>query len=300
MTAPGAEYERVMKRTALPTAIALCATIFTGCGDLSTAGGDLGTRSYGMKFIAGGTFLMGADSMSRTVGTVNYLGDSIHPVVLSDFYLDSTEVTQSEFRRLMHVNPSYFNDSSDGALRPAENMTWFDAVLYCNARSRSEGRDTVYSYASVDGVPGNGCAGLGGLSADFSKKGYRLPTEAEWEYACKGGAMTNYWWGNDIKGASASAWWYMNCNGTKPVATRAANAYGLYDMVGNVFEWCNDWYGSFGSGEVTDPIGATDGRSRILRGSAWYYFEYRMRSTDRHRLNPDARFSIYGFRCARR
>jgi formylglycine-generating enzyme len=294
-----------MKKLVLTMIFGVCAALYDGCVTVHDySGGDTDTLAittfYGMKSIAGNTFLMGADSLSQTMGTVNSLGDTIHYVTLSDFSIDSTEVTQVEFRRLMKVNPSRFRDSSDWAMRPVENVTWYDAVLYCNARSTSEGRDTIYSYGTVTGAPGNGCLGLSDLAADFSMNGYRLPTEAEWEYACKGGTTTYYWWGNDTNGLGVSAWSYHNCNDTKPVATRRANAFGLYDMAGNVFEWCNDWYGSYSARAVIDPTGATSGRHRILRGSAWYYFDYRMRSTNRFNLNPDGRNSIFGFRCVRR
>ena len=249
------------------------------------------------KLIPAATFLLGADSASQTAGTVNYWGDTVHQVTISEFYIDTTEVIQAEFLALMGCNPSYFRDAEDWALRPVEMVTWYDAALYCNARSRSEGLDTVYSYRYVDGTPGNGCMGLLNLAIDYSKKGYRLPTEAEWEYACKGGTMTMYWWGNDTAGMGECAWTFFNCNSTHPVATRAANAYGLYDMAGNVFEWCNDWYGSYGSGAATNPTGSASGRNRVLRGGSWYGYLYRVCSANRFELNPDARYSNYGFRC---
>jgi sulfatase modifying factor 1 len=253
---------------------------------------------YGMKLIPAGTFLMGADSVSQTAGTVNYSGDTIHQVTLSAFDMDTTEVTQAEYRGLMGVNPSYFRDSAGWAMRPAENMTWYDAVLYCNARSKSEGKDTVYSYSYIDGAPGNGCKGLLDLVIDYSKKGYRLPTEAEWEYACKAGTTTNYWWGNDTNGMGARAWWYYNSGSTThPVATTAANAYGLYDMTGNVWEWNNDWYGSYTAGAATNPTGAATGSYRVLRGGSWFYYLDLFRSAYRIYLFPYFRYLYYGFRC---
>ena len=250
---------------------------------------------YGMKHIPAGSFLMGADSIYQTAGAVNTFGDIIHQVTLSAFYMDTTEVTQADYKSLMGVNPSYFTGDS---LRPVEYVTWYDAVLYCNARSKRDLRDTVYSYTGITGIAGNGCSGLVGLAVDFTKKGYRLPTEAEWEYACRGGTTTNYWWGADTNGMGARVWSYYNSSSTThPVATKQANAYGLYDIMGNVWEWCNDRSGSYASGAVTDPTGAASGSSRIQRGGGWNYFYDTYRSAVRRSDLPDYRDIQYGFRC---
>ncbi|MGA2506129.1 MAG: formylglycine-generating enzyme family protein [Chitinispirillaceae bacterium] len=256
---------------------------------------------YGMKLIPVGTFLMGVDSIYQTAGIVNTFGDTIHQVTLSAFYLDTTEVTQEEYLSLMGVNPSYFRDSTNGASYPVEQVTWFDAVLYCNARSKSEGKDTIYSFSHITGEPGNGCQGLLDLAIDYMKNGYRLPTEAEWEYACRGGTTTNYWWGNDTNGMGDRAWTFYNSgNTTHIVATKVANAYGLYDMTGNVWELCNDWYGSYPSGAITNPTGAATGTHRVLRGGSWNYTFGYLRSAYRNNLYPDARYYYNGFRCVRR
>ncbi|MBN1127593.1 MAG: SUMF1/EgtB/PvdO family nonheme iron enzyme [Chitinispirillaceae bacterium] len=235
--------------------------LFTGCGDKGTDPDD--TAVYTMKLIPAGTFLIGVDSICQTPGTVNWWGDTIHQVTLSEYYMDSTEVTQADYASLMGVNPSYFTGD---LLRPVERVTWFDAVLYCNARSNKYGKDTVYTFTSITGTPGNGCTDLGELAIDFSKKGYRLPTDAEWEYACRDNTKI-YWWGNDTNGMGDRAWSYYNSSDTThPAAAKTANAYGLYDMTGNVWEWCNDWYGIYGSGAVTNPTGTVSGSYRVVRG----------------------------------
>ncbi|MBN2037299.1 MAG: formylglycine-generating enzyme family protein [Chitinispirillaceae bacterium] len=267
--------------------------LLTGCGDKGTNPDD--TSGYIMKPIPAGSFLMGADSVGTAAGMVNYWDDTVHQVTLSAFDMDSTEVTQADYAALMGVNPSYFTGDS---LRPVERVTWYDAVLYCNARSKAENKETVYSYGSITGTPGNGCTGLSGLAIDYSKKGYRLPTEAEWEYACKGETTTNYWWGNDTNGMGTRAWSAYNSGSTThPVATIAANAYGLYDMTGNVWEWNNDWYGSYGSVSQADPTGAVSGSYRVLHGGSWGNSYDDFRSANRYHVNPSDRLNDFGFRC---
>jgi formylglycine-generating enzyme required for sulfatase activity len=252
----------------------------------------------GMKAIPGGSFLMGREGIAEPV----------HSVSVSPFFIDSVPVTQGMYRALMHANPSYFR--GDGL--PVETVTWFDAVLFCNARSKAEGRDTVYSYTSMRGVPGNGCDTLEGLKADFRKRGYRLPTEAEYEFAQRGGSATRYSWGDTVDGAYL--WYFANSDHrTQPVARKRPNALGLYDMAGNVLEWCQDRYGPYpaasastpgdGIGSVADPVGPDSGTYRVLRGSSFYiYYLIIHESAYRFYLDPAPNVKpplhYYGFRCA--
>jgi formylglycine-generating enzyme len=239
----------------------------------------------GMRFIPGGTFQMGQAGIAEPV----------HDVTLTrNFYMDTTEVTQGNFLALMGVNPSGFTGDAN---RPVEQVTWFDAVLYCNARGKHIGLDTVYSYTSLTGTPGNGCTGLGGLSIDMTRNGYRLPTEAEWEYSCRAGTTTAYYWADDTIGINNNGWSnYNSGNATHTVATKLPNAWGLYDMAGNVWEWCNDWYEGYSSDAQTDPTGAASGIYRVLRGGSCYNGSDDFRSA--HRLNnyPDDWGSRLGFR----
>jgi formylglycine-generating enzyme required for sulfatase activity len=240
----------------------------------------------GMKGITGGTYSMGETGIATPV----------HSVTVSNFYIDSTEVRQGDYLGLMGVNPSYFTGDLN---RPIENVTWFDAALFCNARSKFEGKDTVYTYTGISGTPGAGCSGLTALAIDLTKNGYRLPTEAQWEYACRGGTTTDYWWGADTIGMGDRAWNnYNSSNTTHIVATKLANAYGLYDMAGNVFEWCNDWDTSYTADAVTDPAGPGTGTDRVLRGGSWgSNFNY-VRSANRGSGVPYGRSYNYGFRVA--
>ncbi|MGA2508400.1 MAG: SUMF1/EgtB/PvdO family nonheme iron enzyme [Chitinispirillaceae bacterium] len=288
-----------MKKNALLAVIGILTVFFAGCEKLGSGSGR--QVYYAMKLIPAGSFLMGVDSIYQSAGAVNTYGDTIHHVTVSRFSMDTTEVTQAEYRSLMGVNPSHFRDSADWLSRPVENVTWFDAVLYCNTRSKMEGKDTVYSYSNIEGTPENGCTALSDLSINYAKKGYRLPTEAEWEYACRGGTTTTYWWGADTNGMGARVRYFCESNYTTyPVATKLANAYGLYDMTGNVREWCNDWYGSYTAGAATDPKGATMGINRVLRGGSWYCTLDPFRSAYRYGYVPIhgyGRYGYFGFRC---
>jgi formylglycine-generating enzyme required for sulfatase activity len=236
----------------------------------------------------------------------------VHVVRISGFYMDSTDVTQGEFKELMGFNPSCFTGDS---MRPVEMVTWFDAVLYCNARSRADGFDTVYSYTSKKIAGDKSCSDLGGVEIDFMKHGYRLPTEAEWEYACRAGSTTEYYWGgsypprtaDDTAAIDANAWWHHNsANTTHPVAHKKPNAWGLYDMSGNVWQWCNDWYDSWydsaSPGNRSDPTGPSTGRYRVLRGGSWYSAGriYILRSAYREYADPEGGYRRDGFRCVRR
>jgi len=239
----------------------------------------------GMVLIPGGMFTMGNDSIASPS----------HQVTLSSFYMDSTDVTQADYLALMGVNPAYFNSDTK---RPVETVSWFDAALYCNKRSKRDGFDTVYTYLSAifKNNPATACSLLINIVIDYSKKGYRLPTEAEWEYACRGGTTTKYWWGSDTNGMGIRTWSPSNSNGTThPVATLLANTYGLYDITGNVFQWCNDWMGAYTADAEINPTGPATGSGRILRGGAWCFVAYSS-ATRALVSGPSGRINYIGFR----
>ncbi len=247
----------------------------------------------GMVLINGGSFMMGSPEGQG--------GADEHPqhiVTLDAFYMDITEVTQRNYEELLGFNPSIFR--GDGRL-PVENVTWYDALIYCNARSKRDGLQAVYRFTGVQGKPGDGCEGLENLEIDYSIQGYRLPTEAEWEYACRAGTTTRHYWGDQMDGNYA--WWEMNSGErTQPVDAKKPNAWGLFDMCGNVQEWCNDWHGAeyYAVSPSHSPKGPDTGVHRILRGGSWYPYQdggAHLRSANRSCHFPGYRRDAYGFRC---
>jgi formylglycine-generating enzyme required for sulfatase activity len=236
--------------------------------------------SLGMVFVLveGGTFQMG-DMAGGGEET------PVHSVTVSSFYLGKYEVTQRQWVALMGSNPSHFK----GDNLPVEQVSWFEAVEFCNRLSVKEGLQPCYTISGTS------------VSCDFSKNGYRLPTEAEWEYAAKGGRSSRgyrYAGGNDV---GAVGWYYGNSGWTThAVGGKQANELGLYDMSGNVLEWCWDWYRGYSGGSQTDPRGPSSGQYRLLRGGSWGGSDgSSLRASLRAWYVPGYRVSSFGFRLAR-
>jgi formylglycine-generating enzyme required for sulfatase activity len=249
-------------------------------------------KHAGMVFIDGGSFVMGGPE-----GEGEPREHPQHTVTVNAFYMDKTLVTQRNYEMLMGCNPSNDRESD---LQPVQDINWFDAVLYCNARSKRDGLEEVYKFTAVNGNPGNGCTGLENLKIDYSKNGYRLPTEAEWEYACRAGTTTHYYWGEQMDGDYA--WWEMNSKTMQPVATKKPNPWGLYDMAGNAQEWCNDWLGEdyYQSSPSHSPEGPDSGELRVLRGGSCYPYQdggAHMRSANRSCYPPEKPRETFSFRC---
>ncbi|MCK9297075.1 MAG: SUMF1/EgtB/PvdO family nonheme iron enzyme [Desulfobulbaceae bacterium] len=214
--------------------------------------------------IQGGKFTMGDNESGRV------------EVTLSNFKMDKYPVTQALYEQVMNTNPSHFK----GEDRPVEQVSWFDAVKFCNELSRQTGLEPAYEIA--------------GEQAKRKPKanGYRLPTEAEWEYACRAGTTGDHYGDLD-----EIAWYEENSGGeSHGVGQKKANDFGLHDMLGNAWEWCNDWYGDYPKGTVTDPTGVENGAYRVFRGGSWNDFARYVRAAYRFRYSPDYRYINLGFR----
>jgi len=189
-------------------------------------------------------------------------------VTLARFWLGQTEVTQAQYQILMGQNPARFRQPT----RPVENVSWADALTFCQRLTERERQ-------------------AGRLPAGYA---YTLPTEAQWEYACRAGATTDY-----LGDLGAVAWYEANSgNQTHPVGQKRANAWNLYDLQGNVWEWCLDWYGPYAGGALLDPTGAPSGTLRVIRGGGWFHAASYCRASARRGNAPDAQSFNLGFRLA--
>jgi len=212
-----------------------------------------------------------------------------HTVRLSAFYIDKHEVTQEHYRALMGTARPKFK----GPGRPIDSVSWVDAARYCNARSRREGLTPCYDAS---------------FRCNFEADGYRLPTEAEWEYACRARTKARYSFGDAPARLAEHAWFKGNAaKTTHPVGRKRPNPWGLHDMHGNVAEWCHDRYSEtyYADSPPADPRGPAQGAECVLRGGSWRSRAEACRCAARdseRRAFTDACFGIeaYGFRCVRR
>ena len=219
---------------------------------------------FKMIKVEGGTFSMGATSEQEYDALS--CEKPVHSVTLSDYYIGETEVTQELWEAVMGSNPSYFEGDNQ---RPVENVSWNDCQKFIKKLNRLTGKE------------------------------FRLPTEAEWEYAARGGKYSRGYKYSGSNNADEVAWYDSNSGSkTHPVKTKKANKLGLYDMIGNVCEWGNDWYGYYQSNSQTNPTGPSEGESRVLRGGGWCYFDMGVRVSRRDYLTPGYRHIIIGLRLA--
>ncbi len=252
-----------------------------------------------MRRVRAGTFRMGSPDDDATA-----LFDERprHEVRISRaFYLGIHPLTQAQYRAVAGVNPSWFASTGGGKDRmaersgdphPVESVGWLDAVRFCNRLSELEGLAPFYAI------------GAGGVSVlEWMGPGYRLPTEAEWEYACRAGSSTEYCFGDDPRDLPRFAWFSGEGESTHPVGRKRPNAWGLFDMHGNVWEWCWDWHGRdyFRRSPVDDPHGpepSPRATAHVLRGGSWDEDAKGARSAS-HRYTSLIRPRCVGFRVAR-
>ncbi|OHB75961.1 MAG: hypothetical protein A2Z25_15280 [Planctomycetes bacterium RBG_16_55_9] len=234
------------------------------------------TNSIGMKlvWISPGEFMMGSPPSEKYRDSSDDEGPQHQVHISRGFWMGQTEVTQHQYETVMGTSPwsgrTYVQQSGGN---PAVYVSWNDAVEFCKKLSTKEG------------------------------KTYRLPTEAEWEYACRAGTTTPYSFDESEFLLSDYAWIEANAlsvgeNYAHPVGQKKSNAWGLFDMHGNVWEWCSDWYGTYSQGSATDPQGPSSGSSRVLRGGSWFYDAGYCRSAYRDGNSPGDRSSSFGFRVA--
>ncbi|MFH1530740.1 MAG: formylglycine-generating enzyme family protein [Pseudomonadota bacterium] len=216
--------------------------------------------------------------------------ETVHEVTLMrPFLLGRTPVTRAQYLEVMGDDPSFFNrpefSSYVGSDCPMDSVTWYDAIAFCNRLSEGEGLAPCYA-------GGNGA----GIVWNQDAEGYRLPTEAEWEYACRAGTRGPAY--GDLR---EIAWYRDNADwSSHPVGQRRPNAWGLCDMLGNVWEWCWDWWAGFSEEAVTDPAGPPRGVSRVLRGGSWRVRPpFGPRAAQRGAREPEVGELDVGFRLAR-
>ncbi len=254
----------------------LIVSALTASGTAGTQDKRVFTNSIGMKFvrIKPASFRMGSGLTPFEVeqkygGEAKWYRDEIpcHQVTLTkSYYIQISEVTQAQWTRVMGFNPSF--KKSCGKNCPVEKISWHDAQAFIKKLNKQEGTNK-----------------------------YRLPTEAEWEYACRAGGKSAFCFGGDKKALKAYAWYHANSwNWTHQVCLKASNAWGLYDMHGNVGEWCADWYGQYSAESVIDPKGPASGHQRVSRGGSWRSAGRFCRCAYRYGVDPAYRRPTGGFR----
>ncbi len=245
-----------------------------GLGNVSGFGD--GTIPVKMKWIPAGTFQMGS---TAATDPDRYDDETLHTVTLTKgYWMMETEVTQEMYYAVMGWGrgTAYFRDPKN----PMEGVMWRDAYDFCREIVKNSLVTTFF---------------------DLSGFEFRLPTEAEWEFACRAGTTTAVYvdYGDRNRELDAIAWWDLNStNGTRNVRQKLPNARGLYDMIGNVGEWCWDWYDDYPTGSVTDPTGPSSGYFRVNRGGSWLGDAGGSRSALRYGFYPDSRYDNLGFRPA--
>jgi formylglycine-generating enzyme required for sulfatase activity len=243
-------------------------------------------------FSQGKTFTMGGNAV--------WCDTPAHSVTFDyGFLIDTVEVPQKSYTAAIGANPSNKIDFA----YPVYNLTWYDAAFYFNAKSKSYCMDTVYTYTGIIGSAGDSCELLG-VQSHFNRTGFRLPTEAEWEFSCRANTTTLYYWGDEFIEDSVA---FLNNSNSGPqyLPGKGRNGFGLYSMLGNVSEWCNDFYAPYSNANARNPTGPVAGLARILRGGSYITYAYSQLTCELHvGANPMLTTSddvliggFTGFRC---
>jgi formylglycine-generating enzyme required for sulfatase activity len=264
---------------AVALAVVGVATVARGAGPRQTVTTKSGAE---MIYLPGGSFVMGDPRGAPD--------ERPHKVSIDAFYIDKYEVIQEHYRKIVGSDYSRWRNNK----APVEQVTWAAAVRYCNARSRAEGLTPCYDTKT--------------WKCDVSANGYRLPTEAEWEYAARAGTATSHSFGDNPSALPNFAWMKENSGGRpREVGKKLPNPWGLYDMYGNVAEWCNDFYAVdyYQKSPARNPRGPASGSKRVVRGGSWNSRASDCRSSYRFSENPAysdvciGYYDVYGFRCVR-
>lgn len=284
---------------------------------VTSCGGGKSSALIEMVRVEGGAFTMG----SPTNEPGRFDNETQRQVTLTNgFWIGKYPVTQKQYQAVMGYNPSWFCAHGGGAEEvtgldtsnfPVEVVSWYEALVFCNMLSILEGLSPAYSInGSTNPDDWETVGNWDRVIIVEGSNGYRLPTEAQWEYACRAGTTTAFNWGtNTINSTQANyhAEW-VDANNTmegtffdrtSEVGSYAPNAWGLYDMHGNVWEWCWDWYGDYVNRSQIDPQGAPSGSRRVLRGGSWWSSGQYVRSAYRDWHGPSVQVARYGFRVLR-
>jgi sulfatase modifying factor 1 len=240
-----------------------------------------------MVKVEGGTFIMGATAEQGDDAFSNER--PVHQVTLSDYYIGRYKVTQALWMKVMSKNPSYFKKDEN---LPVESVSWYNCIRFCNALSKSMGYKECYGIEySRDrfGLENSTVTLLNG-----GRGGFRLPTEAEWEYAARGGNKSKGFKYSGSNSVGDVAWYEDNSNNkTHPVGEKKSNELGLYDMSGNAWEWCWDWYGDYSPAPQNNPTGPDKGRLHVLRSGFWGFNSKYCRVSSRYFGSPNFTYCTY-------
>ncbi|MBZ0197529.1 MAG: formylglycine-generating enzyme family protein [Ignavibacteriales bacterium] len=235
-----------------------------------------------LVFIEGGSFVMGCYDPSLDCDDDE---TELRDVTVYGFYISTTEISQGVYDEVMGRNISLIKEPT----LPVNNVSWYDAIEFCNKLSLKHKLNPCYIIKGRK------------VTCNFSANGYRLPTEAEWEFAARGGNLSKGWLFAGSNDPFTVGWFKENSAGrARPSKQKAPNELGLFDMSGNLWEWCWDIYGPYEQTEVIDPKGAEKGGSRVLRGGSWYYESSVGRNSNRFSATPDTRSVTFGIRVVKK